>query len=89
MRLTQILNRQHVGFMFKKHWLVQGKRVPINTKVEEYLKSKGIPVEDALEFVKENRELRERSFAGHLSCSLNCIFNKNETYHLMVYRTCS
>lgn len=62
MRLTQILNRQHVGFMFKKHWLVQGKRVPINTKVEEYLKSKGIPVEDALEFVKENRELRERSF---------------------------
>lgn len=60
MRLTQILNRQHIGFMFKKHWLIQGKRIPINTKVEEYLKSKGIPVEDALEFVKENPEPRER-----------------------------
>ncbi|XP_026314915.1 39S ribosomal protein L37, mitochondrial [Hyposmocoma kahamanoa] len=60
MRLTQILNRQHIGFMFKKHWLVQGKPVPINTKVEEYLKSKGIPVEDALEFVKEKPEPRER-----------------------------
>lgn len=60
MKLTQILNRQHIGFMFKKHWLVQGKRVPIDTKVEEYLKSKGIPVEDALDFVKENPETRER-----------------------------
>ncbi|KAI5643082.1 hypothetical protein NE865_04804 [Phthorimaea operculella] len=53
MRLTQVLNRQHIGFMFKKHWLVQGKRVPLDTKVEDYLKSKGIPVQDALEFVKE------------------------------------
>lgn len=60
MKLTQVLNRQHIGFMFKKHWLIQGKRVPIDTKVEEYLKSKGIPVEDALEFVKETPEPRER-----------------------------
>ncbi|CAH0400498.1 unnamed protein product [Chilo suppressalis] len=53
MKLTQVLNRQHIGFMFKKHWLVQGKRVPIDTGVEDYLKAKGIPVEDALEFVSE------------------------------------
>ncbi|XP_049877666.1 39S ribosomal protein L37, mitochondrial [Pectinophora gossypiella] len=60
MRLTKILNRQHIGFMFKKHWLVQGKRIPFDTKVEEYLKAKGIQVEDALEFVKEKPEVREK-----------------------------
>lgn len=53
MRLTQVLNRQHIGFMFKKHWLVQGKRVPIDTGLEEKLKAQGIQVEDALEFIKE------------------------------------
>ncbi|XP_026760659.1 39S ribosomal protein L37, mitochondrial [Galleria mellonella] len=60
MKLSQVLNRQHIGFMFKKHWLVQGKRVPIDTGVEEVLRAKGIPVEDALEFVKEKPEPRER-----------------------------
>lgn len=59
MRLTQVLNRQHIDFMFKKHWLVQGKRVPIDSGVEKHLKAKGITVEDALEFVKEP-EVRER-----------------------------
>lgn len=53
MRLSQVLHRQHIGFMFKKHWLVQGKRVPIDTGVEQLLKTKGIKVEDALDFVKE------------------------------------
>lgn len=38
--------------MFKKHWLVQGKRTPIDTHVDDYLNSKGIKVEDALEFIK-------------------------------------
>ncbi|CAH2094628.1 unnamed protein product [Euphydryas editha] len=60
MKLSQVLLRQHIGFMFKKHWIVQGKRVPIDTGVEEYLKQKGIPVEDALEFVKEKPESRDR-----------------------------
>lgn len=60
MRLSPVLNRQHIGFMFKKHWIVQGKRVPIDTGVEEQLKAKGIQVEDALEFVKEKPEARER-----------------------------
>ncbi|CAK1583648.1 unnamed protein product [Parnassius mnemosyne] len=52
MKLSQILNRQHIDFMFKKHWAVQGKRFPIDTGLEHLLKEKGIPVEDALEFVK-------------------------------------
>ncbi|XP_075982545.1 mitochondrial ribosomal protein L37 [Anticarsia gemmatalis] len=60
MRLSQVLNRQHIGFMFKKHWIVQGKRVPIDTGVEEQLKAKGIQVEDALEFVKKEPERHER-----------------------------
>lgn len=60
MKLSQVLFRQHIDFMFKRHWLVQGKRVPIDTGIEEYLKEKGIPVEDALEFVKEKPEVRER-----------------------------
>ncbi|XP_053613684.1 large ribosomal subunit protein mL37 [Plodia interpunctella] len=60
MKLSQILYRQHIGFMFKKHWLVQGKKVPIETGVEQVLKARGIPVEDALEFVKEKPEKRER-----------------------------
>lgn len=60
MKLSQVLNRQHIGFMFKKHWIIQGKRVPIDTGVEDYLKAKGIPVEDALEFVKEKPEVHEK-----------------------------
>lgn len=60
MKLSNVLYRQHVGFMFKKHWLVQGKRVPIDTGIEECLKAKGILVEDAQEFVKEKPEQRER-----------------------------
>lgn len=60
MRLTQILNRQHIDFMFKRHWLVQGKRVPGNTFVEEYLAKKGVKIEDALEYIKEKPEQHER-----------------------------
>ncbi|CAG9789310.1 unnamed protein product [Diatraea saccharalis] len=60
MRLSQVLKKQHLDFMFKKHWLVQGKRVPIDTGVEEYLKNKGIPVVDALEFIKEKEEPHEK-----------------------------
>ncbi|XP_028026523.1 39S ribosomal protein L37, mitochondrial [Bombyx mandarina] len=59
MRLTQALKRQHIDFMFKKHWLVQGKRIPIDTGVEKKLKDMGIEVQDALEFVKGKREERE------------------------------
>lgn len=59
MKITQILNRQHIGFMFKKHWRIQGKRVPINTKLEERLQKQNIPVIDALEFIKEKPEEHE------------------------------
>lgn len=38
--------------MFKKHWVYQGKRVPVEHGVD-YIKSKNIEVLDANEFVKE------------------------------------
>ncbi|KAJ0173629.1 hypothetical protein K1T71_010778 [Dendrolimus kikuchii] len=60
MKLTKVLNRQHIDFMFKRHWLIQGKRVPIDTGVEEKLKAKGIRVEDAVEFIKEKPEVHEQ-----------------------------
>lgn len=44
MRFTAPLNRQHIGFMFKKHWLVQGKRQVINTEAAETLKARKVPI---------------------------------------------
>lgn len=60
MKLSRVLYRQHIGFMFKRHWIVQGQRVPVDTGVEEYLRAKGIPIVDAVEFVKEKPEVPER-----------------------------
>lgn len=60
MRLSPVLNRQHIGFMFKKHWVVQGKRLPIDLHIEDYLTAKGIKVEDALEYVNRKPQEHER-----------------------------
>lgn len=51
MRITQALTRQHLGFMFKKHWRIQGKRTPINTGAEDGLISRGIKVVDCKEIL--------------------------------------
>lgn len=53
MRVTQILLKQHIGWHFQQHWRVQGKRKILNTSAEKVLKSKGIEIEDAREFLKE------------------------------------
>lgn len=50
MRITQVLRAQHLGFMFKKHWLVQGKRVPRDTGAKAVLESRGKRVVDAVEY---------------------------------------
>lgn len=52
MRVTQVLRAQHLGFMFKKHWIVQGKRVPRDSGAQNQLQAQGIEVLDAMEFVK-------------------------------------
>lgn len=56
MKLTKVLYRQHIDRMFKAHWRVQGKRVPIDTKATQILASKGIPLYDPKELVQEKRE---------------------------------
>lgn len=50
MRITQALRAQHLGFMFKKHWLVQGKRVPRDTGAKAVLEARGKEVLDAVQY---------------------------------------
>lgn len=57
MRLTGVLYRQHAGFMFKRHWLVQGRRVPQDTGAKAALESQGIPVLDATEYLTKKPPL--------------------------------
>lgn len=57
MRLTTVLRAQHIGRMFKKHWLSQGKRKILDTRAENILAAKGIRVVDALEVVVEKEEI--------------------------------
>lgn len=52
MRLTQKLCAQNLGFMFKKHWLQQGKRIPIETGAHQELESQGKQIVDATDLVK-------------------------------------
>lgn len=52
MRVTQVLRAQHLGFMFKKHWLVQGNRIPRDSGAKAALESRGIEVLDATEYVR-------------------------------------
>lgn len=50
MRITNVLLRQHIGHMFKKHWKIQGKRTPLKTSAFALLEEKGIPIVDAVEY---------------------------------------
>lgn len=57
MRPTQVLRAQHLGFMFKKHWLVQGRRTPKDSGAKAFLEAQNIEVVDSNEFVKPIRRL--------------------------------
>lgn len=57
MRLTGALYRQHGGFMFKRHWLVQGRRIPQDTGAKTALESQGLPVIDATEYLNKRPPL--------------------------------
>jgi hypothetical protein len=50
MRITATLNRQHIGFMFKQHWKIQGKRKVQETNAASLL-PKGIKINDPNEFL--------------------------------------
>lgn len=55
MRLTQICLRQHIGRMFKRHWVIQGKRVPIEMPID--VTKFGIVPQDALEYVSGKKQI--------------------------------
>jgi hypothetical protein len=53
MRITATVYRQHIGFMFKQHWKLQGKRRIIDTKADASLIAKGIAVKDPTEYLEK------------------------------------
>lgn len=57
MRFTQTLRAQHLGFMMKRHWIVQGKRTIRETGARAALEARGINVEDAVEFAFQKPKL--------------------------------
>ncbi|XP_055902588.1 39S ribosomal protein L37, mitochondrial [Eupeodes corollae] len=59
MRFTNKLCAQHLGWMFKKHWLIQGKRVARDTGAAAELEKLGIAVCDPKDVLKEQRPKTE------------------------------
>lgn len=60
MRFTNKLCAQHLGWMFKKHWQVQGKRVARDTGAAAELTRLGIDVHNPQDVVKEPRKTFEK-----------------------------
>lgn len=52
MRLTNKLFAQHLGWTFKKHWKVQGNRVPRDTGAQNVLASMGFEVKEVSDVLK-------------------------------------
>lgn len=53
MRFTPRLCAQHLGWTFKKHWQVQGKRIAGNTGAVNELEKFGILVKDPVDILKD------------------------------------
>lgn len=53
MRITTVLNRQHLGFAFKKYWEFAKNRKVRDTGVVSYLATKGVKVSDPVEYLKQ------------------------------------
>ncbi|XP_034663043.1 39S ribosomal protein L37, mitochondrial [Drosophila subobscura] len=64
MRLTNRLCAQHIGWHFKKHWLVQGKRVPRETGAAAELLRLAVPVRTPDDLLKPKVERRMLDFIG-------------------------
>lgn len=52
MRITLSLLKQHNQRMFRRHWLVQGKKIPKDMKSEEALVKKGVQIIEASSFLE-------------------------------------
>lgn len=59
MRITSVLRAQHNGFMFKKHWHIQGKRRVQETSAAASLLAHGVNISDPKEYL-ENWKNRAR-----------------------------
>lgn len=55
MRITTCLLRQHIGFMIKRHWQIQGKQRVHPTPAATVLAARGIKVTDAKEYLENQR----------------------------------
>lgn len=59
MRITSALRRQHIDFMFKNHWRVQGQRKVLETNASASLLARQIDVSDPKDyFDKINKKPR-------------------------------
>lgn len=56
MRFTPRLYAQHLDWMFKKHWQIQGKRIPNDTGARSELEKLGIQVKEAEDVIKPKLE---------------------------------
>lgn len=64
MRLTRRLCAQHLDWMFKKHWQVQGKRVPRDSGAISELQKVGIQVKDVNEVLSPKVEKQRVEIVG-------------------------
>lgn len=53
MKITQVLYKQNIGRLIKWQWRFQRKKTLLQTNAEKILASRGIPVVDAIQFLKE------------------------------------
>lgn len=51
MKFSQILYKQRIGYHFKKHWLVQGRKKIIDTGAEDNLLKRGATIVKAEELL--------------------------------------
>lgn len=56
MRITQSLCAQHIYQAFKRHWKIQGARIPRDNGSLEACDANGVKYEDVLEFYRPKRE---------------------------------
>ncbi|XP_022219384.2 39S ribosomal protein L37, mitochondrial [Drosophila obscura] len=64
MRLTNQLCAQHIGWHFKKHWLIQGKRVPRETGAAAELLRLAVQVRTPNDLLNPKGERRMLDFIG-------------------------
>lgn len=62
MRFTNKLYAQHLGWHFKKHWQVQGKRIPRDTGAAVELEKLGIQIKDPKEVLETKVEFQRLVF---------------------------